>query len=105
LREALTENSDETVNVKVKFFTTLREITGKREDNLSLPKGSTVEELLDELSRRYGPKFVEYVFDEGEVKPYLLVMVNGRSINFLNGLKTVLSENATVAILPPVGGG
>ena len=101
----MAEELYETVNVRVKFFTTLRELTGKAEETVNLPKGSTVGNLLDELSRRYGPKFVEYVFDKGEVKPYLIVMVNGKSINALDGLKTVLEENSTVAILPPAGGG
>ena len=93
------------MKVKVKFFTFLREITGTREDDVKLPKGSTVGELLNELSRRYGSKFEEYIFDKREIKSYLIVLLNGRSINFLNGLETVLDENATVAVLPPAAGG
>ncbi len=93
------------MKVKVKFFTTLREITGTREDDVKLPKDSTVGALLNELSRRYGSKFEEYIFEKEEIKSYLIVLLNGRNINFLDGLKTVLSEDATVAVLPPVGGG
>jgi len=97
------ENSkgvEEAVKVKVKFFASLREIAGRREADVKLPKGSTVGSLLDELSRRYGPKFVEHIFERGKIKSHIIVMLDARSIHLLDGPKTVLSENATVAILP-----
>ena len=99
------ELPEDHITVKVKFFTTLRELTGKREEQVELPFNATVGELLDSLAKRYGPKFVEYVFEKGEVKPYLIIMVDGQSVSQLEGLKTRLKDGVTVAILPPAGGG
>ncbi|KYH38849.1 MAG: molybdenum biosynthesis protein MoaD [Candidatus Hecatellales archaeon B24] len=96
---------EEYVKVKVEFFTTLRDITGKREEVVRLPPKATVGELLDSLSRRYGPKFVEYVFEKGEVRPNLIVMVDGKSIALMGGLKAPLKDGNIVAILPAFGGG
>jgi molybdopterin synthase sulfur carrier subunit len=95
------------VKIKVKFFTTLREIVGKKEEQIEFSSRSvTVEALLRQLSRMHGKEFKDYVFDElGNVRGHLLFLVNGKSAATLQGLKTKLSEGDQVAILPPVGGG
>jgi len=94
------------LRVTVRFFTYLREITQKREEEIDLPSGGTLEELLRLLSKNYGPQFTDYVFNErGEVQSHFHFLVNGKSITVLNGLKTKLTEGDKVAIVPPVGGG
>ena len=94
------------MKVKVKFFTSLREITQKREEKIELPEAATVEGLLNLLSERHGRKFTEYVFGEAKrARSDLQFLVNGRSITMLQGFKTKLENGDEVAILPPVGGG
>jgi molybdopterin synthase sulfur carrier subunit len=94
------------MKIKVKFFTSLREITGKKEDEIQLPSIITVEELLAHLSKKYGKGFTEYLYDEkGDVRTYIQILINGRSINVLKRFETKLKEGDTVAIFPPVGGG
>jgi molybdopterin synthase sulfur carrier subunit len=93
-------------NVIVKFFTTLREVVGRKEEKLELPQTATVDALLRVLSKEYGKEFNNYIYDElGNVRRYLQFMVNGQSITTLQGLKTKLKEGDQIAILPPVGGG
>lgn len=67
----------------------------------------TIEKLLKRLAERYGEGFVEYVYDSktGEVRSFLVFLVNGRSATTLNGLKTELVDSDVLAIIPPVGGG
>jgi len=93
----------------VRFFTSLREITGKREETIEFPRGKTVtiNMMLKQLADRYGKKFVEYAFDTetGEVKGFLQFLVNGRSTSALDGLETKLANGDVLAIIPPVGGG
>ena len=94
------------MKIKVRFFTSLREITGKKEDEIQSPRIFTVEELLAHLSKKYGREFTEYLYDEkGNVQKYIQVLINGRSIKVFQGFETKLKEEDTVAIFPPVGGG
>jgi molybdopterin synthase sulfur carrier subunit len=97
------------LQVSVRFFTSLREITDKKEETLKFPEGEkvTVDMVLKTLSQRYGKPFVEYVYDRktGEVRGFLQFLVNGKSATTLNGLETELEDGDVLAILPPVGGG
>lgn len=94
------------MKVTAKFFTTLREITGKREEEIKSSGDLTVDELLEQLSKKYDHRFTDYVYDEtGNVRSYLQFLVNGRSITTMQGFKTRLREGDSVAIIPPVGGG
>ena len=94
------------MRVTLKFFTSLREITGKKEEEIELPRTVTVEEALKHISKKHGHQFRNYVYDEkGRVWSHLLFLVNGRSITTLQGFKTKLRDGDKVAILPPVGGG
>ena len=97
------------MRVSVRFFTTLRELTGKTEESLEFPRGKavTVETVLDRLKELYGRRLVEYVYDTktGEVRGFLQFLVNGRSTASFEGLKTKLSDGDVLAIIPPIGGG
>jgi molybdopterin synthase sulfur carrier subunit len=97
------------LQVSVRFFTSLREITDKKEETLKFPEGEkvTVDMVLKTLSQRYGKPFVEYVYDRktGEVRGFLQFLVNGKSATTMNGLETELEDGDVLAILPPVGGG
>lgn len=97
------------LQVSVRFFTSLRELTGKREAIIEFSDSEkvTVAKVLERLSKKYGQRFVGYVFDDetGEVKGFLQFLVNSRSASTLDGLNTVLEDGDVLAIIPPVGGG
>ncbi len=94
------------MKIVAKFFTVLREITGKKEEELEFSKSITVDELLDYLSQKYGHEFTDYVYNaSGKPRGYLQFLVNGKSITTLEGFRTRLKEGDNIAIIPPVGGG
>ncbi|MEM2092843.1 MAG: ubiquitin-like small modifier protein 1 [Candidatus Bathyarchaeia archaeon] len=97
------------MKISVRFFTTLREIVGKREETLEFPNDAvvTVGMVLNRLAELYGKGFMDYVYDgkTGEVKGFLQFLVNGRSASTIKGMDTKLEDGDTLAILPPVGGG
>lgn len=97
------------VRVSVRFFTTLREVIGKKEETLKFSGGEavTVDTVLERLVELHGKSFVEYVYDQknGKVRGFLQFLVNGRSISSFEGLGTRLSDGDVLAIIPPVGGG
>lgn len=95
-----------TISVRVKFFTTLREMVGKKEEHMQLSDPATLEALLEQLSKKYGEAFEAYVYDEeGKMRGQLQVLVNGKSVSGEPRMKTKLHEGDEIAILPPVGGG
>jgi molybdopterin synthase sulfur carrier subunit len=82
---------------KVKFFATLRDITGVREIEI---KGiGNVRELLEVLYRKYGERFKK------EIEKKNMILVNGRNILDLQGYDTEIGEDDIISIFPPVGGG
>jgi molybdopterin synthase sulfur carrier subunit len=97
------------VQIKVRFFTSLREIVNKREETLTYNAGEkvTVDFVLKTLTKEYGAPFKEYVYDgkTSQPKGFLQFLVNGNSTTTLNGLQTELKDDDVLAILPPVGGG
>lgn len=97
------------VEVKVRLFTTLREIANKREETLNFSDNQkvTVDVALKNLAKKYGEPFAAYLYDKktGLPKGFLQFLVNGMSTSTLNGLETELKEGDVLAILPPVGGG
>jgi sulfur-carrier protein len=97
------------VEIKVRFFTSLREIVDKREETLVIPNSEkvTVDLVLKTLSKKYGNPFIDYVYNSetGHPKGFLQFLINGTSTSTLNGLETELEYGDVLAILPPVGGG
>ena len=94
------------MKITVRFFTVLRELTGKKEEKLEFSSSVTINELLDYLSKKYGRQFTEYIYNaSGKPRGYLQFLVNGKSITTLQDFKTRLKEGDKVAIIPPVGGG
>jgi MoaD family protein len=97
------------LEISVRFFTTLREVTGKKEETIKFKtsKTVTVNAIIEKLAKEYGKSFTDYVFDRrtGKVKGFLQFLINGRSASTNKGLDTKLADGDILAIIPPVGGG
>jgi molybdopterin synthase sulfur carrier subunit len=97
------------LEVKVRFFTNLKEIVNKREETLTFTEDEkiTVDLVLKMLAKKYGNPFMDYVYDgqTGQPKNFFQFLVNGNSTSTLSGLETELKDGDVLAILPPVGGG
>ena len=97
------------MKISVRFFTSLRELLGKKEETLEFydDEKVTVDKILTTLSSQHGDGFVDYVYDAKtrEVKGFLQFLINGKSASTIRGLQTELKDGDVLAILPPVGGG
>jgi molybdopterin synthase sulfur carrier subunit len=91
--------------VIVKFYATLRDLTGKKDPiELDLEEGATISRLLDKLILDLTIK--EVMFDEQKkVKPDITILRNGREIKFLKGLDSELRSGDEISIFPLVAGG
>jgi sulfur-carrier protein len=95
--------------IKVKVYTImeLKKICGQREFELSVPRGSTVKDILSLMVNRWGERLSDQLYEPGtdSILPHIRLMVNGRSIEFLKGTETVLQDGDEFQMLPLVAGG
>ena len=86
----------------VQLFATYRSAAGtKGFDTAEL----SVSGLLDEISRRYPVLYDELCDTDGSLRPLVKMLVNGRHIQFLDGVDTPLADEDVVSIFPPIAGG
>jgi len=94
------------LRVRVRYFTTLRELAGTAEEDVQMDNDATLACLIDELARRYGKAARDYLYNKGEeVDPAIYLLINGVNSRMLSGTETTLKEDDIVAIIPPIGGG
>ncbi|WP_054858031.1 MoaD/ThiS family protein [Vulcanisaeta sp. JCM 16159] len=94
------------MRVRVKFFGGLYELIGTFKIELEVPNNLSVGGLIDLITHTFNPKFTEAVLDgDGKLRSEYVVLVNGKAIEWLNGLATKLSDNDEVVFLPPAEGG
>ena len=88
------------MKIEVRYFARYRSIVGKSEEELEVPSGITVRDLIEILKERY-PALKEEVFAEEDDLADVNVSRNGRYVGF----EEVLREGDVIAIFPPVSGG
>lgn len=94
--------------MKVLLFATLRNIARTRE--IDIPSPRDIESLLKILSEMYGKTFDREIWLERPENlrgliPGVIILVNGRHYAHLEGLATLLNEEDSVSLFPPVAGG
>jgi sulfur-carrier protein len=87
--------------VSVRLFANLREIVGS--PRLDLEAG-TIREVLIALKSQH-PALQPLLCEDGEVRPYITILVNGTNAREMDALGTVLADGDEIAIFPPVSGG
>ena len=91
------------MSVTVKIPTPLRALTGDR-DKVDA-EGATLSALVDELEGSF-PGMRERLCDEdGGLRRFVNVYVNGEDVRFLQGLDTALGDGDEISIVPAVAGG
>jgi sulfur-carrier protein len=88
---------------KVRIPAPLRKLT--QEQPVVECSGKTVEDILVDLEKKY-PGIRERICDEnGQIRRFINVFVNGEDIRFKDGAKTVVADGAEVSIIPAIAGG
>ena len=88
------------MRVTVRYFARYRSLVGKGEEELEVPDGITVLELIELLKERH-PVLRNEVFAEDDDLADVNVSRNGRYVRF----DEVLRDGDIVALFPPVSGG
>lgn len=91
------------MSVRVRIPTPLRRFTGGNEE-VSLD-ADTVGRIVDDLEQRY-PGIKERLCDEqGRLRRFVNIYVNGDDIRFLNSLDTAVKDGDEISIVPAIAGG
>jgi molybdopterin synthase sulfur carrier subunit len=93
------------MKVQVKFLASLYDVTKVLKTEIELPDNATVIDLIRTIDKAVSPNFSSVILDDGKLKDQYVVLINGRSIDFLHGLETRLNNGDEVTFLPPAGGG
>ena len=90
--------------ITVRIPTPLRKLTNEQ-DTVIANESGTLAQLIDALEQQF-PGLKERLCDEqGELRRFVNVYVNGEDVRFLSGLETLIEADAEVSIVPAVAGG
>jgi molybdopterin synthase sulfur carrier subunit len=92
------------MKVTVRVFADLVPVIG-RKHSLELDDDATVGTLTSKIARKAGQKRRGYLGNYRIIGGDLAILVNGRNIDLLEGLKTPLSDGDEVVFMPPAAGG
>lgn len=83
--------------------TPLRRLTGGQPKvNLA---ATDIADLLEQLEANYPGLKARICEDDGQVKRFVNMFVNGQEIRTLQGLETALTDSDEIAIIPAMAGG
>ncbi len=88
------------MRVKAVFIQEFYREMGGHSMDLEVPDGITVRELIDYIDRRVKPGFKEMLMEGESLRYPVEIAVNGRRIDFLDGLDTVLKDGDRVLFSP-----
>ncbi|MCO6040446.1 ubiquitin-like small modifier protein 1 [Thermococcus alcaliphilus] len=89
------------MKVKVRYFARFRELAGTGEEEIDLPEGSKIRDLVEKIKELH-PEFKEEIFGEDyDDSADVNISRNGRYASFDEELK----DGDIVALFPPTSGG
>lgn len=91
--------------MKVRVYATLRDLVNAKIIELDAREATEVRRLLKQAGATYPALGAKLWNERDELNKSIQVLVNGRGINFLQGLETPVCPEDTVDLFPPVGGG
>jgi len=95
------------MKIKIHYLGLVKTYTNKTQEDVNLPDGAKVSDLLSGLAKKFGNQFGQEIYEPGmkDVKPMFTVMVNGIVMGQLNGVDTKLKEGDNVILMPLMTGG
>lgn len=96
------------LRVKVRYFTTLRELTQRAEEEIEIEDNGLLKDLIEKIVQKYGDEACRYLYGDGNKKlvdPSVRFLINGKDSKMLRGLETKLKDGNVIVIIPPIGGG
>ena len=91
------------MDVSIRIPSPLKKLTGGQD--VVKTEGKTVGEAVQRLVRTY-PDLKERLMDEqGMIRRFINIYVNGEDVRFIEGLEMPLKEGDQLSIVPAIAGG
>ncbi len=91
------------MSIMVRIPTPLRRMTNGQ-DKVEV-ESTVLSELVEKLNGEF-PGFKDRLVDEeGELRYFVNIYLNGEDVRFMDGLKTATSDGDEISIVPAVAGG
>jgi molybdopterin synthase sulfur carrier subunit len=87
----------------VKYFGDIRPLTGIKEEGWLDPQ-TDVRSLLNALGEKHAA-LQRRLFEGDQLSSTIIILVNGRSVDYLKGIETPLQPDDIVDVFPVEGGG
>ena len=91
------------MTTRITIPTPLRRFTA--EDAEIDVQADTISEILNELDQKYPGLKSRLCEDNGELRRFFNIYVDGEDVRFLDDLRTKVPAGAEVAIIPAISGG
>ncbi|MFW6138691.1 MAG: MoaD/ThiS family protein [Spirochaetota bacterium] len=87
----------EDITIKIKYLAALRDKTGKKEEHVDFPQGSTLSNVAEWLHRTYGLSVPNQ---------QIMAVLNGKGWSqYSSGIETRIKEGDSISLFPPISGG
>lgn len=94
------------VHLRVQYTGQLRTVAGCGEEQIELPDGSSVADLLTHLAGTVRREAAPYLLTAaGQLQPSLLVAVNNGAVTTSDAGNVRVQPGDVVTLMPPIGGG
>ncbi len=94
------------LDLKVNFVSLLVDQIGTEEFTLPIEENSTIKDVLNKLTEKFGAKFKKVIFKSPEtLNDFVIIGLNGKDIRLIEYLNTLLKQGDEITFLPAVAGG
>ena len=88
------------VKVRVLYFGLVRHVVKEAEEEITLPAGSKVKDLLQALCRNHGRALHDALFTvEGTLTANTMLLLDGTNVLYTEGLDTVIDKDQSMHVL------
>ena len=91
------------MSATVKIPTPLRKLTNNETSVDAV--GKTIEQIVESLDSAYPGMRERLIDDNGYLRHFVNIYLNGEDIRYIDGLKSPVSDNDELSIVPAVAGG
>ena len=94
------DSIDNRTKVRVRYFGLVRNVVKEAEEEIVLPAGAKVKDLLEALCRKHGEALRDALFTvEGTLTANTMLLLDGTNVLYTQGLDTVIGKDQSMHVL------